>query len=73
MLFYKAFVIKPFHILSPILRSISHKNTIDTSLTSKKCHLAKFCKVDAGFKRLFLREKQVFLVGFTLTFPRFPR
>ena len=50
--FYKAFVIKPFPILSPVLTSISHENTIETSLTSKKCHPAKFCKVDAWSKAL---------------------
>ena len=45
--FYKAFEIKSFQILSPFLISISHENTIETSLISKKCRLAKFCKVDA--------------------------
>ena len=37
---YKAFVIKPFQILFPVLIG----NTIET-LTSKKCCVAKFCKV----------------------------
>ena len=57
-------MIKPFQILSPVLMTISHENTIETSLTSKKCRLAKFCKVDAW-------KKQVFLVGFSLTFRDF--
>ena len=45
--FYTAFVIKPFQILSPVLISVSQENTIETSLTSKKCCLVKFCQVDA--------------------------
>ena len=47
MLFYKSFEITPFQILSPVLMCISHENTIETSLTSKKGRLAKFCKVEA--------------------------
>ena len=39
--FYKALV------LSPALTSISHENTIEIPLTSKKSRLAKFCLVDA--------------------------
>ena len=39
-------------------------------LTSKKCHLAKFCKVDAWSQALLLREKQVFPVG--LSFFKYP-
>ena len=35
----------------------SYKNTIETSLTSKKCHLAKFYKVDTwGWTLLFTGE-----------------
>ena len=37
---YKAFVIKTFQILSPVLIG----NAIE-KLTSKKCCVAKFCKV----------------------------
>ena len=40
-------------------------------LTSSKCHLAKFCKVD--FRRFILGEKQAFPVGFSYAFPRFLR
>ena len=40
-------------------------------LTSSKCHLAKFCKVD--FRRFILGEKQAFPVGFSNAFPRFLR
>ena len=48
---------KPFQILSLLFISISHKNTIETSLRSKKCRLAKFCKVDARSQAvLFTRE-----------------
>ena len=60
---YEAFVIKPFKILSPVLISISHENTIVTSLTATKCHLAKFCKVDAWSQAL-LFTGEVFLVQF---------
>ena len=46
-LFYKAFVIKPFQILSPVLISISSENIIEIPLTSKKRRQAKSCLVDA--------------------------
>ena len=46
------FAIEPFQILSPVLRSISHENTIKISLRSKKCNIAKFCKVDAWSQAL---------------------
>ena len=39
--FYKAFV------LSPVLTSFSHENTIEIPLTSKKSRQAKFCLVGA--------------------------
>ena len=52
MLLYKSFVITPFQILSPVLMCISHENTIETSLTSKKGRLAKFCKVEAWSQAL---------------------
>ena len=38
----QAFVFKTFHIFSPVLTSLFHKNTIETSLTSEKCRVAKF-------------------------------
>ena len=41
----QAFVFKPFQIVSPILTSISHENAAGIPLTSKKYHLANFCKV----------------------------
>ena len=40
-------------------------------LKSKKSHLAKFCKVDTWSHELLFTEKQVFLLGFSLTFLRF--
>ena len=52
------FVIKPFQILSPVFISISHENTIEIPLTSKKCRLAKFFKEDAWSQALhFTGEK----------------
>ena len=48
--FYKAFVIKPFQILCPVLTSISRENIIEIPLTSKKRQQAKFCLVDAWSK-----------------------
>ena len=39
----QAFVFKILDIVSPVLTFLSH----ETSLTSKKCRLAKLCKVDA--------------------------
>ena len=45
--FYKAFVIKPFQILSPVLKSISRENIIEIPLTSQKRRQTKFCLVDA--------------------------
>ena len=43
----QTFVFKTFQIKSPVLTSLSHENAIESSLISKKCRLAKFCKVDA--------------------------
>ena len=51
---------KPFQILSPVLISVSHGNTIETSLRSKKCHLAKFCKLDACSQGLLFTIKTNF-------------
>ena len=65
---YEAFVIKPFKILSPVLISISHENTIVTSLTAKKCHLAKFCKVDT-WSQAPLFTGEVFIVQFVIFNP----
>ena len=45
--FNKAFVIKLFQVLSPILTSISRENIIEIPLTLKKHCQAKFCLVDA--------------------------
>ena len=36
LLYAQAFVFKTFHIVSPVLTSLSHENTIDSPLTSKK-------------------------------------
>ena len=57
---------KPFQIISPVLISISHGNTIETSLTSRKCRLAKFCKLDAWSQGILFTEKEIFLVDFSL-------
>ena len=35
-----------------MLSPVSHENTTETSLTSKKCCLAKFCKVDSQSQAL---------------------
>ena len=67
--FYKAPAIKPFQILSPVLTSISHENTIETSLTSKKCRLAKFCKVDAWSQVLLFTGETSFSSQFFLNIP----
>ena len=55
---------KPFPILSPVLISISHENTIETSLTSKKSRLAKFCKEDAWSKALLFTGETSFTSRF---------
>ena len=67
--FYKASLIKPFPILSLVLISISHENTIETSLTSKKCRLAKFCKVDAWSKALLFTGETSFSSRFFFNIP----
>ena len=41
------FAFKTFHTVCLVLTSLSHENTIETSLMSKRCCLAKFDKVDA--------------------------
>ena len=72
--FFKAFIIKPFQILSPVLIYIFRENRYQaTSLTSKKCRLAKFCKVDAWSQALLFTGETSFSSRFSLTFPRFPR
>ena len=43
----QAYVFKTFHIVFSILTSLSHENTIETSLKSKKFHVEQICKVDA--------------------------
>ena len=51
----------------------SRENIIEIQLIPKKRCQAKFCLADAWSARhFFSREKQVFLVGFSLTIPRFP-
>ena len=67
--FYKAFLITPFTILSPVLISISHEDTIETSLTSKKCRLANFCKVDAWSKALLFTGETRFSSRFFFNIP----
>ena len=69
MHFCKAFLIKPFPILSPVLISISHENTVETLLTSKKCRLAKFCKVDAWSKALLFTGETSFSSQFFFNIP----
>ena len=49
IVFYKAFLFKPFKILflnTRVLTSISHENAIEMPLASKKSRLAKFYFVD---------------------------
>ena len=67
--FYKAFVNKPFQILSLVLISISHENTIETSLSLKKCHLAKFCKIDAWSQALLFTGETSFFSRFFFNIP----
>ena len=57
-------MIKSFQILSPVLMLICHENTIETSLTSKKCCVAKFCKVDAWSPALFFTGETSFSICF---------
>ena len=52
--------------------SISHENTIKTSLTSTKCHLAKFCKVDARSKALLFTGETSFSGQFFFMIPEIP-
>ena len=47
IVFYEAFLFKPFKILFRVLTSISHENAIEMLLASKKSRLAKFYLVDA--------------------------
>ena len=44
----QAFAFELFYFISPVLKSLSRENKIEASLTSKKCRLAKLCKVDAS-------------------------
>ena len=47
LIYAQAFVFKTFNIFSPVSRSLSHEITIETTLISTKCRLAKFCRVHA--------------------------
>ena len=49
--------------------SISHENTIETSLTSKKCHLAKFCKLDTWSRALLFPGETSFSSRFFFNIP----
>ena len=69
MFFYKGFVIQPFQIHFPVLISSSRENTIETSLTSKKCCLAKFCKVDAWSQALLFTGGTNFSSWFFFNIP----
>ena len=73
LLYAQAFVFKTFHIFSPVSTSLSHEITIKTPLTSKKYRLANFARSMRKARCFISREKQVFLVGFSLKFPRFPQ
>ena len=56
-----------------IFSIFSCENIIEIQLIPKKRREAKLCLVDAwSARRFFSREKQVFLVGFSLTILRFP-
>ena len=52
LLYAQALGFKTFHIFCPVLTSLSHENTIETSLTSINCCPAKFCKVDGQSQAL---------------------
>ena len=55
-------------VTAPLI-SISHENTTETSLTSKKCRLAKFCKVDARRNVLLFTGEQSFSSRFFFNIP----
>ena len=48
---------------------MSHENTIEGSLTSKKCRLAKFCKVDAWSQALLFTGETSFSSRFFFNIP----
>ena len=60
---------KPFQIVSPVLISISHESTIETSLTSKKFRLAKFCKAYAWSHALLFTGETSFFCRFFFNIP----
>ena len=57
-------------MLSPVVMLISHENTIETSLTSKKYRLAKFCKVDACSQVLLSMGETSFSSCFSYHIPK---
>ena len=59
--YLQTFVFKTFHINSPVLTSLFHENTGDS---------VDFEEMVS--RRFFSQEKQVFLVGFSLAFLKFP-
>ena len=60
---------KPYQILFSVFIAISHENTIEPSLRSEKCRLAKFCKVDAWSQALFFTGETRFSRRFFLNIP----
>ena len=48
---------------------MSHENTIEGSLTSKKCRPAKFCKVDAWSQALLFTGETSFSSRFFFNIP----
>ena len=62
MLFIKLLKLNLFKLSSPFSYIyIFRKNTIETSLTSKKCRLAKFYKVDASSQMSLFKGVASFL------------
>ena len=61
--FYEAFV------LSPVITSTSHENTIEIPLTSKKSRQAKYCLVDAWSWAFLFKGETSFSSRFFFTIP----
>ena len=73
LLYVQVFIFNTFHIVSPILKSLSHENAIENSLISKKVPQQNLARWMCEAMRFISREKQIFLVGFSLIFTSLPR
>ena len=60
----QAFAFKTIYIDFPVRTLLSHENTTETWLPSKKCRLAKLCKVDAESQRLHFTGEARFSIRF---------